>query len=97
MLEGLERAARERRRLELRANPKQGLLKMLRHDLRRTAVRNLVNRGVPERVAMKITGHRTRSVFDRYRIVTPADLQEASRKLAGTFQQKKSGGAFATP
>ena len=60
-----------------------GLFGMLRHDLRRTAARNLIRSGVPEVVSMRITGHRTRSVFDRYNIVSSADLQDAARKLAG--------------
>ena len=47
------------------------------HDLRRSAVRNLVSAGVDQTVAMKITGHRTVSVFQRYRIVSDDDVRAA--------------------
>ncbi len=51
------------------------------HDFRRCAVRNLMRAGVPQTVAMSISGHRTVSVFQRYDITSEDDLAAAMRKL----------------
>jgi integrase len=59
------------------------------HDFRRTAIRNMVRRGVPERVAMQLTGHLTRSVFERYNIVSPGDLHDAAARLEGLSEGVK--------
>ena len=63
------------------------------HDCRRTAARNLIPASVPERVAMLLTGHKSRAIFDRYNIINEQELLDAGDQLVEYLAQH----AQATP
>jgi integrase len=58
-----------------------GVPGLMLHDLRRSAARNYIRSGIPEAVVMRVLGHRTRSMLDRYNIVSERDLKEAAARV----------------
>jgi len=71
------------RKASTNACKKAGVSGSLFHDLRQTAVRNMIRAGIDQAVAMAISGHRTDAIFRRYNITTDEDLRQAQGKLEG--------------
>lgn len=74
------------------ARQKANLPQVLIHDLRRTAVRNMIRAGISEKIAMLISGHKTRSMFDRYHIIDERDIVQAAYKLERYLESLESVG-----
>ena len=58
-----------------------GVPGLLFHDFRRSSVRNMIRRGVPQKTARTVSGHKTDAVFSRYNIVSEDDIRDAARRI----------------
>jgi integrase len=81
----------------LAAVTRAGYPDLLFHDFRRSGIRNLKRAGVSDSVAMKISGHKTRAVFDRYDIVDEEDLTDAAAKIKAFRQTREDQKEGASP
>jgi integrase len=67
-----------------------GVPGLLFHDLRRTAVRNMIRAGVPEKIAMQIAGYKTPSMLWRYNIIDERDIREAGKRTERYLRENES-------
>jgi integrase len=58
-----------------------GIPGLLFHDFRRSSVRNMIRRGVPQKTARTVSGHKTDAVFSRYNIVSEDDIRDAAKRI----------------
>jgi len=65
-----------------------GVPSVLFHDLRRTALTNMIEAGFSEKEAMEISGHKTSYAFDRYHIVSDRQLKEMATRLGAFIRTK---------
>lgn len=79
------------------AREKAGLPDKLFHDARRTAVRNMDRAGVPRQTAKAITGHKTDTVYNRYRIVNEQDIREGMEEVLRAQSSHNSDSDENTP
>jgi integrase len=68
-----------------------GVPGLLFHDFRRSSVRNMIRRGVPQKTARTVSGHKTDAIFSRYNIVSEADIRDAARKIEEGAKAALSG------
>jgi integrase len=73
-----------------KATEAAGFPGLLFHDLRRTAVRNMIRAGVPEKVAMEVSGHKTAAMLWRYNITDTRDIVEAGKRTARYLEEQKT-------
>jgi integrase len=71
-----------------KARKRAGVPELLLHDLRRTAARNMIRAGVPEKQVMSIVGWKTRAMFDRYNITDKRDIHGAGEKMTRYLAKK---------
>ena len=66
-----------------------GVPNLLFHYLRRTAVRNMIRAGVPEKIAMQISGHKTASMLWRYNITDTRDIKDAGKRTERYLEARR--------
>lgn len=74
----------------LKARARAGVPELLIHDLRRTAARNMIRAGVPEKQVLEIVGWKTRAMLDRYNIIDERDVHSAGERMERYLAERRA-------